>query len=173
MFKQDEKKSGVRFLKEMGVNLVKIIDKLLTNQNLLRLLMYTDTDPLNPDKPNITKRSVYSDGQNGNIRIVPVLPNKADESSVLVLRVNRGTPSGNNEEVLDIYFTIEIFVPPTQWVIRGDNLRPYAIMGEIQKSLQGEAINGLGTIRGAGFQSNFITEEMTNFMMHYGITQFN
>lgn len=173
MIREDDKKSQVLFLKEMGPNLVRIINKLLSNQTLLRLLTYTDKDPLDPDKPNIKKRSVYQDGAHGNIRIVPMLPNKEDETSVLVLRVNRGVPASTNEEVLNIFFTIEIFVPMTQWVIKGDNLRPYAIMGEIQKSLQNEFINGLGTIRGSGFQSNFITEEMTNFMMHYTITQFN
>lgn len=170
---KDDSRSKVRFLQEMGPNLIKVIDKLLNNQALLRLLMYTDDNPLDTDKANIRKAEVYQDGINGNIRVVPILPNKDDETSVLILRVNQGVPDRNNEEVLNIFFTIEVFVPSTQWMIRGNNLRPYAIMGEIQRSLQNQEINGLGTIQGAGFRSNFITEEMTNFMMSYSITQFN
>ena len=49
----------------------------------------------------------------------------------------------------------------------------YSIMGEIQKSLEGKNINGLGTIRGSGFSVNFFTEEMSAFIMNYRITQYN
>ena len=68
---------------------------------------------------------------------------------------------------------IEVFVPNEQWIIKGDNLRPYSIMGEIQKSLENKNINGLGTIRGSGFSVNFFTEEISAFIMNFKISQFN
>jgi hypothetical protein len=46
---------GVRNLGEMGINLQKIIKRLLANQNLCKLLYYTDKDPLNgEDIPDTT-----------------------------------------------------------------------------------------------------------------------
>nr|DAQ90169.1 MAG TPA: hypothetical protein [Bacteriophage sp.] len=46
--------SSTRYLQEMGPNLIKIMKRLLANQNLLRLLIYTDKDPLSKDKPDLT-----------------------------------------------------------------------------------------------------------------------
>lgn len=165
--------SQVRYLKEMGPNLIKIMKRLLTNQDLLRLLVYTDKDPLNPEKPEISPSEAYLNGDNGTVRIIPIIGAKETATSVVTLRVLKGVPSSNNSEFLDIYFSIEIFVPNEQWIIKDDNLRPYAIMGEIQKSLENKKINGLGTIRGSGFSVNFFTQEMSAFIMNYRITQYN
>jgi hypothetical protein len=38
---------GVRNCADIGDNLMKIMKRLLANQNLLKLLYYTDKDPLN------------------------------------------------------------------------------------------------------------------------------
>jgi hypothetical protein len=165
--------SEVRYLQETGSNLIKMMKRLLANKELLRLLMYTDKDPLNPEKPEIKASEAYLNGDNGVVRIIPIIGAKENAQSIITLRVLKGVPSSGNSEFLDIYFAIEIFVPTEQWVIKGDNLRPYAIMGEIQKSLEGKTINGLGTIRGSGFSANFFTEEISAFIMNFRITQYN
>lgn len=165
--------SQVRYLQEMGPNLIKIMRRLLANQNLLKLLCYTDKDPLNESKADIKPEDAYLQGDNGVVRIIPIIGTKDDSKSIVTLRVLKGVPSAQNNEFLDIYFSIEVFVPNEQWIIKGDNLRPYAIMGEIQKSLENKKINGLGTISGSGFSVNFFTEEMSAFIMNYRITQFN
>lgn len=166
-------KKGVRYLEELGPNLQKIMKRLLANQSLLRYLMYTDSDPLSENKPDIKPEDAYLKGDNGCVRIIPIIGYKDDSKSVITLRVMKGVPSVENSEFLDIYFAIEIFVPAEQWIIIDSNLRPYAIMGEIQKSLANKNINGLGKISGAGFSVNFFTEEMTAFIMQFQITQFN
>ena len=165
--------SQVRFLQEMGSNLIKMMKRLLANQNLLRLLTYTDRDPLASNKADVEADEAYLQGDNGVVRIIPVIGAKENSQSIITLRVLKGIPSMDNPEFLDIYFSIEVFVPNEQWIIKGDNLRPYSIMGEIQKSLEGKNINGLGTIRGSGFSVNFFTEEMSAFIMNYRITQYN
>ena len=164
--------SQVRFLQEMGSNLIKMMKRLLANQNLLRLLTYTDKDPLSLDKADIKGNEAYLQGDNGVVRIIPVIGAKENSQSIITLRVLKGVPSMDNPEFLDIYFSIEVFVPNEQWIIKGDNLRPYMIMGEIQRSLENKNINGLGTIRGSGFSVNFYTEEISAFTMDYTISQF-
>lgn len=164
--------SQVRYLGEMGTNLIGITKRLLANQDLLKLLFYTDKDPLS--QPPVTKQEAYSQGYDGVVRIVPIIDDMVELSrSVITLRVLKGIPPTSNTEALDIYFAIEIFVPNSQWIIKNDNLRPYAIMGEIQKSLENKEINGLGKIKGAGFESNFFTKEVSCFVLKYQITQFN
>jgi hypothetical protein len=67
---------------------------------------------------------------------------------------------GSNTEFRNIKISVEVFVPLTQWIIKDTNLRPFAILGEIEKSLQGKSINGLGKIEGGDFALNFLTEEI-------------
>lgn len=167
--------SSVRFLGEMGPNLIKIVKRLLANDKLLRLLWYTDKDPLANDAahPNVDPKTAYGNGDDSIVRIIPVVGTMENSRSIITLRVLRGIPSNDNNEFLDIYFSIEIFVPNEEWMIKGDNLRPYAIMGEVQRSLEGKKINGLGEIRGSGFAVNFFTEEISAFIMNYRITQYN
>ena len=124
--------SQVRFLQEMGPNLIKMMKRLLANQNLLRLLTYTDKDPLAEDKKDVSAKDAYMQGDNGVVRIIPIIGAKENSTSIITLRVLKGVPSMDNPEFLDIYFSIEVFVPNEQWIIKGDNLRPYSIMGEIQ-----------------------------------------
>ena len=63
--------SEVKYGQEIGKILIRIGQRLLHNQNLLRLLVNTDKDPLNPNThPDII------DGMklmNKNIRYVPLL----------------------------------------------------------------------------------------------------
>lgn len=164
--------SEVRFLGELGENLQKIMKRLLANQALLRYLYYTDKDPLNPEKPDITPEVAYENGRTGVVRIVPVIDAKDDSTSVLTLRILKGVPSAENSEFLEIFFVVEVFVPTEQWIIKDSNLRPYAIMGEVQRSLADKRINGLGEIKGSGFSVNFFTEEISAFLMSFRIIQY-
>lgn len=161
-----------RYLGELGENLQKIMKRLLANQELLRLLSYTDKDPLNKNKADISSSDAYLDGESGVVRIIPIIDSKEDSTSILTLRVLEGVPSSENSEFLDIYFAIELFVPIQQWIIKDTNLRPYALMGEVQRSLEGKKINGLGKIKGSGFSVNFFTEEISAFLMSFRITQY-
>ena len=72
-----------------------------------------------------------------------------------------------------ISLVVEIFVPLTQWIIKSDNLRPFLILGEIQKSLEGKRINGLGKLSGGNFDLNFITDEIASYEMVFNITAYD
>lgn len=162
-----------RYLQEFGINLQKIVKRLLSNQQLLRLLSYTDKDPLNPNKEDVLKEDAYKDGRNGVVRIVPIIEDKDNSTSIISLRVAKGEPISENSEYLEIYFFIDVFVPTTQWVIKDSNLRPFAIIGEVQRSLSGKTINGLGKIVDAGFSINFLTEDITAYSIPFKITQYS
>jgi hypothetical protein len=60
---------------------------------------------------------------------------------VVVVRVARGSKNSNNNQFRDLSIYIESFVPLTQWLVNDENLRPFLIMGEIQKSLDGKRMN--------------------------------
>ena len=164
--------SDVRYGQEHGKNLIKIAKKLIPNQNLLKLLINTDLDPLNPDK-----HPDQIDGLkllNKNIRFIPLLDAKLqDTSSKLVLFFEEGSINSGNSDNENMYLLINVYCPFEEWLIAGDNLRPFAIMSEIRKSIQDRRINGLGEIRYIGFNISALTEEMACYSMRFTINAFS
>jgi hypothetical protein len=92
---------------------------------------------------------------------------------MVTMRVVRGRSNPGNAEFRDFEIDIEIFVPLTQWFIKNSNLRPFAIMGEIHKSLNNKIIEGLGKMVGGDFQINFLTDEICSYEMVYSITSYD
>lgn len=162
---------ATRNLEDVGTNLQKIVDRLQTNQDLLKLLYYTGKDPYGED--DLTKQQIKNEVFEKLIKIVPRVGPKETANSIIVIRVVRGKPNPGNDEFRDFYINIEVFVPLTQWIIKDSNLRPFAIMGQIHKTLNGKKIDGLGKMDGGDFQINFLTEEMSCYEMSYYITSYD
>ena len=133
---------AVRNCEDIGVNLQKIISLLMNNNTLVNLLYYEGKDPIN--EPNLTIKEKQELVYEKLIKVVPRVGPKDTAKSVIAARVVSGKPIYNNDEFKSVRIEIENFVPLTQWIIKDDNLRPFAIMGEIQKSLDKKTINGLG-----------------------------
>lgn len=161
---------GVRNLGELGPNLQKIVKRLLANKNLIKLLYYTDKDPLN--NLDLTDKEVKEKIYEKLIKIVPRVGPKETATSVVAMNVRGGIRNPVNDEFQDIKISFEVFTPMTQWLIKDENLRPFAILGEIQESLNGKTINGLGKIRGGDFQLNFLTEEISCYIQDFYITSY-
>lgn len=161
----------VRNLEELGPFLQKIMVRLTTNQNLLKLLYYSDKAPL--EKKDLTQDQIINEVFDKLIKIVPRMGPKEDAKSLISLRVVDGTRLSSNIEFQRIVLAIEIFVPLTQWKMKGTNLRPFSIMGEIQKSLNGKVIDGIGKLRGGDFEINFLTDEMSCYEMTFDLTAYD
>lgn len=161
---------GVRNCAEIGENLQKIMTRLMANDNLVNLLYYTDKDPLNqPHLSNEDKKKLVYEKL---IKIIPRIGPKETASSVIAIRVVNGRKDTSNTEFRNIKVSVEVFVPLTQWIIKDTNLRPFAILGEIEKSLEGKTINGLGKIEGGDFDLNFLTEEIGAYEQNFWITTY-
>lgn len=162
---------GVRNCRELGENLQKIVKRLLANDNLVNLLYYTNKDPLN--QPFLTDEQKIEEVYEKLIKIVPRVGPKETANSLIVIRVVKGVPLSSNSEFKDVQIAIEVFVPLSQWIIKNSNLRPFAILGEIQDSLNGKNINGLGKMRGGDFELNFLTDEISNYEQTFWITAYD
>lgn len=162
---------SVRNCAELGINLQYIIKRLFANQDLLKLLYYTDKDPLSHE--DLTQEQIQDEIFEKLIKIVPRVGPKETAHSVVAVRVARGQGLASNNEFRNITIGVEIFVPLTQWIIKDSNLRPFAIMGEIQKALNGKKIEGLGKMVGGDFALNFLTEEIGAYEQMFVITSYD
>ena len=161
--------SIVNYGQEHGPNLIKITKKLLQNQNLMKLLVNTDKDPLNhPDIKN-PMQEIY----NHYIKVVPLLLKEdLTTKSKVVLFYEQGAINKMNSDHENISLLVNIYCPFKEWAIAGDTIRPLAIMSEIRKSLQDKKLNGLGEITFDSFDLATLTEEMGCYSMRFFIHDF-
>ena len=161
---------GVRNCAEIGENLQKVMKRLMANDNLVNLLYYTDKDPLN--QPPLTEDQKKEEVYEKLIKVIPRVGPKETAHSIIAIRVVSGSKLNSNTEFKNVKIGIEVFVPLTQWIIKDTNLRPFAILGEIEKSLNGKKINGLGKMEGGDFDLNFLTEEIGAYEQTFWITSY-
>lgn len=161
---------GVRNCRELGENLQKIVQRLMANDKLVNLLYYTDKDPLS--QKYLTQEEKKELIFEKLIKIVPRIGPKEDVKSIIVIKAVRANKLSSNTEFKDVKIQVEIVVPLTQWFIKDSNLRPYLIMGEIEESLNGKTVNGLGKMIGGDFDTNFFTDEVSAFEQTFWITSY-
>ncbi len=162
---------SARNLGELGLDLQKIVSRLQSNQNLLKLLYYTGKDPYS--EQDLSQTDVKDKIYEKLIKVVPRVGPKDTATSLIALRVVSGLSNPQNNEFMDFIIALEVFVPLTQWFIKDSNLRPFAIMGEIHKTLNHKVIDGLGKIKGGDFKINFLTDEISCYEMTYSITAYD
>lgn len=160
----------IRNFKELGPQLQNIMTRLMANQNLLKLLYYTDKDPLSHE--DLTQQQVKEEIYEKLIKIVPRIGPKETAQSIVAIEVIRGSQMSDNQEFREITLNIEVFTPLTQWFIKDKNMRPFCIMGEIQNSLFGKVIDGLGKVDGGDFVMNFFTDEISCYKMTIDIIDY-
>lgn len=161
---------GVRNCGELGINLQKIVTRLLANDNLVNLLYYTDKDPLS--QPKLSSEQKKTEIVNKLIRIVPKVTDKETSNAIICLYVSNGNKNSQNKEFSDISLVLDVFVPFDQWGIKNSNLRPFAILGEIQNSLDGVNINGLGNLSGGDFTLSQLTDEISVYSTEYDLIEY-
>jgi len=162
---------NVRNCTDIGVNAQYIVKRLLANQNLLKLLYYTDKDPLSHD--DLTQDQIQDEIFEKLVKIVPRVGPKETAHSIIAIRIARARGLASNNEFKNVNISVEVFVPMTQWIIKDTNLRPFAIMGEVQKSLNGKKIEGLGKLTGGDFSLNFLTEEISAYEQTFVLTSYD
>lgn len=161
---------GIRNCADIGENLQKIVTRLLANDDLVNLLYYSDKDPYS--KPALTEEQKQKEVFEKLIKVVPRVGPKEDAKSLLVIRVVGGRTNMENSEFKNLEIKVEVFVPLTQWLIKDSNLRPFAILGQVQKSLDGKTVNGLGKMQGGDFELNFLSAEISNYVQTYHIISY-
>lgn len=158
---------AVRNFNEMGDNLVEIVKRLLANQTLCKLLYYADKNPTSHPDFNNTKELLHT-----RIKITPKVDSQEDTKSTIAVLINNGYKLSNSE-FKELNVLVYIYVPFQEWVINDSQLRPFAIMSEIQSSLDGKQIKGLGRLQLAEFSTDLITDEMGAYRMNFAMDVFN
>ena len=167
--------SNLRSFSQIGKDLQIIIEKLLNNDNICKLLYYADKDALS--KPSLTldqKYSLLSDSSaDSRIKIVPQLPKDDDLGSYIIVQFDSFSPNSVSEIVYrDFIVTFDIICNIKLWTLDDYTPRVYALMHEIDSMFDLSKLNSSGPINFIGANSLVLNEFFSGFTLAYRIHDF-
>ena len=153
------KSSFLSMEKDTGI----IINEILKNNRLKKLLYYTTSDAM--EKPNLTEDESLS-LLGTNIKIVPKLYVDGSVYNYVLINFDNFTPS-ENPEFRDNTIQFDIICHFDQWNLRDYALRPYKIAGEIDSMFNLKKLTGIGYLEFMGATQIVLTDEFAGLCLMY------
>lgn len=120
-----------------------IVHKLLEDQNLCKLLYYTQPDALKAADLTMAQRVTLI---NDKIRLVPNILITPECPNYVIVRMDNFVPNRFNPEFRDCQILFEILIHPDHWNLGDFQLRPYKIAGAIDAMMDGAKLTGIGEL---------------------------
>lgn len=140
-----------------------ILNSMLKNERLKRLLFYTTDDALT--KPNITQEETL--GLIGkNIKMVPRLTLDKSVLNYIIINFDNFGLSTNPQFRTNI-IEFDIICHYDQWQLKDFALRPYKIAAEIDTMFCNKKLTGIGTLEFLGSRIIGINNEYCGFCIFY------
>ena len=143
-----------------------IVNKMLENQRLKRLLYYTDKHAL--ERPNLNEdQSIELIGK--NIKIVPKLTVDSSVLNYIIINFDKFLPT-SNPEFRDNTIEFDIICHFDQWQLKDFALRPYKIAAEIDSMFNNAHLTGIGELQFIGATQIILTDEFAGLCLLYEAT---
>lgn len=154
----------------MGQNLFHIVNKITSNQELLKLIKYSDPDPL--AHKDLTDYEI-EEMIGTNILFTPIIPDEEQQAEGFLTILLENFSINENIDFKDVVIRFDIICPSKTWIINDAELRPFKIMQILDKMFNGARIEGLGDLQFR--QANVVIPSAYHcgYMMEYGHQEFN
>lgn len=140
-----------------------IVDKIMKNTRLKKLLYYNTKDALN--KPALTEaQSLELFGK--NIKLVPKLYVDGSVLTYIIISFDNFVQS-SNPEFKDNIIEFDIICHFDQWNLKDFQLRPYKIVAEIDSMLNKQKLTGIGRLDFIGCNQILLTDEYAGLCLMY------
>lgn len=153
--------------KELNDNLMKILETLLSSQDLCKLLYYTNDNPLEQPDIQDTTSLLFN-----KIYPYPFTPNVQDEATSIINVVLTNFRLNQNRSFKDGEICFNILCHINLWKISG-GLRPYSILKEIDELFNGERIVGIGKLEYKNNGLLWANEKYCGYSLVYRINSIN
>lgn len=145
----------------------KIMDLMLKNDRLKRLLYRTGKDPVG--ESNLTEQESVNLIVEQWIRNVPKITVDTLVLNYIIIGFDNFQPSGN-PEFRDNVISIDVICHFDQWDIKDFQLRPYRIAAEIDSMLDKKRFSGIGVLNFIGANQILLNEEFGGLTLMYAAT---
>lgn len=146
-----------------------ILDKIISNDNLCKLLKYTDKDPLTQPVMDKPIELIYN-----NIYPYLYIPNVDNEAKSFITfnfrKIEKEDEKSIYIRISDIVFNV-ICHQSLQMISEGS--RVYAIMDELDKVFNNQYIKGIGKLRFDGSDMTMANDLFTGYYLRYKNSNFS
>lgn len=141
-----------------------IIDKILKNSRLKKLLYYTTEDALH--RENLTEeQSIGLIGK--QIKNVPKIKIDPEVFNYLIISFDNFIPNVSNPEFRNNTITFHIICHFNQWQLEDFQLRPYRIAAELDQMLDKQHLTGIGELQFIGAVNTVTNDEFAGIKLIY------
>ena len=146
--------------KDLGI----IVDLIMKNDRLKKMLYYTTKDCLN--KPKLTDEQTY-EMFGKQIKIVPKLYVDGSVLNYIIISFDNFTGNRTNPEFRDNIIEFDIICHVDQWHMKDFELRPYKIAAELDSMLNQQRLTGIGKLEFLGANQMILTDEYAGLCVMY------
>ena len=141
-----------------------IVDCILKNDRLKKMLYYTSRDCL--DKPKLTDDETFSlFGK--QIKIVPKIYVDGSLLNYMIISFDNFTRNSTNPEFRDNIVEFDIICHFDQWHMKDFQLRPYKIAAELDAMFANQRLTGIGKLEFLGANQMILTDEYAGLCVMY------
>lgn len=141
-----------------------IINKILKNGRLQKLLYYTVDNPL--AQPSLTEDQQLEVLQH-NIKIVPKLEIDNSVLNYIIVGFDNFIENTTNPEFRDNIISFDIICHYDQWKMSDFDLRPYRIAAEIDTLFNNTHLTGIGTLQFLACNQMLLNDEIGGLSLMY------
>ena len=163
----------VRNSAELGPIIFKIAMALVNNEELCKYLVNLELDPLEYDYTGKEGIDTKYDLINKNILLVPEINAKDFTSASKICILVDQASINDNKDFKELGINIIIYTPLRAWIMNDKALRPFSIIGEVEKSLKDRRFESLGIIRYHGFELISVDDNLSGYNMSFTLDVFN
>lgn len=142
-----------------------IIKKILSNENLKKLLYYPVKECLS--MPALTQDQTYSLINDGVIRIVPKINVDEKIPIYIVISFNNFYTNPGNPEYRDCTLSFDIICHFDTWNLGDFKLRPYCIAGELDGMFNDTTNIGMGKLYFLGADYTIMESDIAALSLNY------
>ena len=144
-----------------------IVDKIMKNENLKKLLFYTTKDCMT--KPKLTEdETLELFGK--QIKIVPKVAVDNSVLNYIIINFDNFMSNESNPEFRDNLIEFDIICHFDQWHLKDFQLRPYKIAAELDSMLNNKHLTGIGKLEFLGASQMVLTDEYAGLCVIYTAT---
>ena len=141
-----------------------IVDKILADTRLKKLLYYPSKDALT--KPALTEdQSIALFGK--QIKIVPKLYVDSEVFAYLIISFDNFLTNVTNPQFRDNVLEVDVICHFDQWQLKDFQLRPYRIAAELDSMFNGKHLTGIGELEFLGANQIILTDEYAGLCLLY------
>jgi hypothetical protein len=154
---------------EVGANLKKVLNKVLKNDNLIKLLYYNTPNIQN--EPNLTNEQKVA-MINDYIKLAPRLNKDIEMKNYLLIQMDQFTALEGEQIFRTFVLNFDILCHSENWIMDDYMLRPFKIMHELDVRFNNSKLDSLGPVNFISANQLILNEDLMGYSMFFRIMDF-